>query len=421
MRALPVLLVLAAAGVAPAFDCTLIAKRGGLDPNTDVFTNQFVDGVRINGANDVVFIATAGGRQRVYRYPSSGPGERLVAVDDASPAGRPYGRFTEVRTDNDRDVAFRAILQGGGEALFFRPNGGAVQLFVQTGQPSPGGGSFTGFPNVGALVDTGVGTARMAFSGLVSGGPAGVFMVDQTGTVSALALAGGTDPDGKTVCSFGGVSNHASAAWVGLTATGSCGGAPSGASVYSRPIGGPTVVAARTGDSAPGGGTFVEFVGAPEAQTIDGVDRVLFRARVAGAFSGAAVFLWADGGGVTRIVGPGDDEPVFQPHVPGTLRQLRQAHLGEDEGSEPFVMVRATVRGATERVGIFAAAPTGTQLLVDTSSVPAGFGPNARYRRFDDFGASYGDDRFALLARVRDTVRPVSKTAIIRCVSVEGP
>ena len=83
--------------------------------------------------------------------------------------------------------------------------------------------------------------------------------------------------------------------------------------------------------------------------------------------------------------------------------------------------MHASVRGATERAGIFSYMPTGEQQLLDIAPLPAGFGTGARYRRFDDFALAPGGGRIALLARVKDTVRPRQKAAVFRCVETEAP
>jgi hypothetical protein len=126
----------------------------------------------------------------------------LVGAGDDTPAGGIFLKFSERLAFNDSGAAaFTAIIKNGPAAEgIFLVDGGRVRKVVATGDPAPGGGTFSHFGLWPALD----GSGHVAFTAAVDGGPiqVGAF-VASAGGLERVAAVGDPLPGGGTLASFG--------------------------------------------------------------------------------------------------------------------------------------------------------------------------------------------------------------------------
>ena len=135
-------------------------------------------------------------------------------------------------------------------------DGSLPVLELAEGDPAPPGGSFLTLGRVLATDQSG----RLIFTATLAGGTpsSGVFAMTD-GTTIAAALAGDLAPGGGTFSAFG---FNPAATGSGTAFLAYTGGAVTGNGIFHADLDGPSPIVttvARTGDGAPGGGTFLSF------------------------------------------------------------------------------------------------------------------------------------------------------------------
>jgi len=396
--------------IAPAaragFPCESVAIRGDLDPAGDPFTNKFDERVGVNAAGDVVFVGRAGKKQQaLYLYEDGGPSTIVAADGQVAPGGATFMRFGksafgDVSINTAGDVAFFAKLSVG-EGIFIR-DGGVLKKIAQTGDASPGGGTFRTFPSVSQLNDV----FGVSFVATVDGGPSGLFAY----TTASASLAGpllttsDVDTDGHPFCEVQEVGYSDGVLAVIATA-----GIPDCNSpvqtVYF--VSTPTIVfpLARVGGATPAGGVYTSFENSPETSTTG----VSFAARVGGSpDTSEGIFFW-NGTTVSTVTKTGDIAPV----VGGQLKKLGGQHqqtLGNEIYAR-FFLRRSVTGQATFRYG---GTPVVAQAKSDVPPNPP-FGAGASYRAIGEPAVDENGSFVAFYARVRDAAKPKGKDGILRC------
>lgn len=404
------LFVAALSGTAHAqFACSTVARAGQLDPDGLFYSNVFRDEVAVNDASDAVFVARASGaRDKLYFYPSAGPGQVIARADGPAPNGgtfRSQRVFSSLSVNEADDVAFFAQLVSG-QGVFVR-DGGLLETAAVRSQTSPSGGVFNSFPFVGDID----GASRVAFVATVDGGPGGVFVYDSTaGSLSSVVLDGAATLDGREVCSTQAVDLGDSGAAVlrALSKVSCANPAESAISglFLANGLGITTLLLA--GDASPiGGSTYAKLLETPR---INAADDVAFRATTVGTTRADGIFLREGGTGtVTVVARKGDAAPV----VGGSFSSNRSFRFA-DSGN---VMLNAKLRASSAKFGIFDLGVSGAPALVSTDAPPTdGFGPGSSYTRFSRLnGASSDGFRMGVQVRVRDSVLPATKGGVVRC------
>ena len=404
--ALPALLPHRASAVAT---CETVVRTDLLDPAGQPFGRVYKTPPDINQGGDVTFVTKAkGAKQALYKYPLAGAPSIVVAANAPSPNGGVFNTFTTPSINNAGDIGFFAKTSLG-PGVFVVENGGSLETAAVATGVSPGGGNFSDFPAV-SLLNT---QRAIAFVATVNGGPNGVFLYDGVAnTVSTVVLAGGSAGGGRTFCSFTSVAladsppGSATTAFIGETQVDCSDTLETPLTGVFVALGSNITSIAQEGDSTPiGGTTYASFLSPPD---VNGLDHVLFRAKVTGSLNATGAFL-ADPAGptVTTVVTTGEVAPGG-----GTIGKLDVARLASDDA----VFLKATIKGAPAKAGIFRYAPSGEALLLRTDPPPTDqFGPGSIYRMFSRLQIAVDGSRFVLVARVKDTVLPMAKTGVFRC------
>jgi hypothetical protein len=162
--------------------------------------------VDANGA--LVFFAriTNGSTSEAVVYRPAAGGDAGIVIGDAAPnvgffAGPP---FSSPLVNEQGDVVFHAfIARGPASAGIFRFRGGRIETLVRTGDPAPIDGSppfleFVGLPSLAA-------DGAVAFAAQVAGKGRGIYLVDASGRVQAVAVRDdpAPGPPGTTFRSLG--------------------------------------------------------------------------------------------------------------------------------------------------------------------------------------------------------------------------
>jgi hypothetical protein len=393
-------------GIAEArYTCTSIVRRGDIDPGTQAFTNKFEEPTGVNAAGDLVFIGRAGKQQQtVYSYPNGGPNRVVARVADPAPGGSAYSRFAagsfgSVSVNTSGNIAFFAKLTLPGDGIFIDV-GGTVEKAAQTTDPTPNGGFFLSMPSVSNINHVN----EVAFVANVNGAPNGIFAY--AANLNALVTVVDTtnsDTMGRAFCSFGKVALAASASVIAFTASvanPTCATPLAGVFTSNGITSVPVVMA---GDATPiGGTTYVSFLDAPQI----GTTAVTFAASVTGAtFSGNAIFSST---GPSKVVAVGD----FAPDVTGAIKKLG-GHRQDGNGD---VIARLFLRQTDDKEGIFRYDATPEAAVVKTDAPPAPFGAGSKYRKIGPVSAAGTATTIAFRAKMKDTIKPGSKTGILRCV-----
>jgi len=413
---------LIAGEAAASYTCSTVAARGQFDPDgtTYLFANRFGDDAVVNGSGDVVFTASPKAvltkrNQAVYHYPAVGSPEVVVRQGDPAPGG---GFFSDVSRAcfsapclNDAgDIGFVGQLVGLGDGVFVRPNGGALQEAVRTGDPSPGGGFFDETLHFAGCTSS----ADMAFVSDVLSGPDGLFRWDGgSQTVSSVHLVGDSTGAGRQFCEFGELSmSDAGIAFRALTQT-DCSLAEIPVEGVFVSSGGVVTTVALEGDPAPipGGNTFLRFL-SDDVPQINGAGDVTFGAHVVGTLSLHGIFFYDAGAATTSTVVQQFD---VAPDTGGGFLRRFEAHRVADGGA---VYVKGKVQKSQAKQGVFVFDGTPEAALLKSDPAPAdAFGPNSTFRGLKGRGMGISSDgtRLAITALVRDTVPPGKKRAVIRC------
>lgn len=239
-----------------------------------------------------------------------------------------------------RIVAFGALLAAsrGGQPLFtgtlddgttglFTVSGGALVEIARSGEPSPGGGTFTSFRPVGVSDAGGAG-----FRFTASGGPDG-FLLWTGSTLLRVALVNDPTPAGSQFKELDQATMNAAGIWafLGQFADGSGGGIFRAdlSAGYAQ-----LAVVVRSGQPSPIGGTYKQFPSSL-APWLNASGAIAFRATLSGALFSSGAFVAAPSGAVTRVVATGEQTTA------GKLVQVRNPLLADD-GS---VLVPATTKG----------------------------------------------------------------------------
>jgi hypothetical protein len=392
------------AGMAEAsFTCESVARRGDLDPDGAAFSNKFDEAVAVNAAGEVLFVGRAGeSQQTLYRYPNGGPNAVIARVGDPAPGGSAFGHFAggcfgRPSVNTAGVAAFFAKLALPGQGVFVDV-AGTLEKAAQTTDPAPGGGFFVAFPSVSLINDAN----EVAFVGTIDLGSSGIFRYDaDTDALVGVVDTSDADTAARPFCTFGevGLSN------VGLAFTATVGN-PTCLTplpgVFRESLG-TFVPVAVGGDASPiGGSTYESFSGAPEVGAA-----ITFQARVTGVtFTGDGIFETA---GPSKVVAAGDAAPEVLGAVKKLGGQHRQA-LGGD------VIVRLFLRQTAAKHGIFRYDATPEAAVVKTDAPPdPPFGPLSRYRAIGPPAAAATGTTIAFRAKMRDTIKPGSKTGVLRC------
>ncbi len=400
-------IMLATSGTAgAAYTCSVVAKRGDLDPGGSQYSNKFDGRVAINESGDTVFVGRAGGfQQALYLYPGVGANVMIARVGNAAPGGSAFakfarGTFANPSINTPGDVAFTARLTIPGDGVFVR-DGGVLEKAAQTADVSPSGGTFLTIPSLSAIRDSG----QVLFVATVSGGPSGIFQYDAgTNNLTAVINTTHTDDGGRPFCAFQQVGqSDGVAAFTATVGVPDCTTPVQG--VFSLPSPGVGVKIALVGDpSAISGTVFTRFFDAPQTSATS----VSFAARVGGApFNGDAIFAW-DGVVLSKVVAVGDAAPV----AGGALKKRGGQHR-QTLSDEVFAHFYTRQTSATQ--GIFSFDGTPDAPLLKTDAPPAPFGLFSKFRNFGPPAVDGAGSYLAVLAEVKDTVKPSGKAGILRC------
>jgi hypothetical protein len=158
----------------------------------------------VNASGQVSFISLVNGGYGLF---AGAPGSvQLVALQGtAAPGGAgTYGTIsTSPSINNNGQVAYYAALTGGsGNYGVFAGAPGSVQPVALVGGVAPGTGGET-YGGVTNVTINGAGQVAFTASSLTGGSATSGLFLGAPGSVQAVALTGGTAPDGETYTSFG--------------------------------------------------------------------------------------------------------------------------------------------------------------------------------------------------------------------------
>jgi hypothetical protein len=421
--AIDLALALGAASSAHAtFDCATVTRRGLADPEAGVFRNQFAERVPVNASGDVLFVASPERQlSRLYLDPGVGPTE-IVARAGTGAAGeilnpaKPFSRFS---ISDAGDLAFAARVIGG-DGVFVREQGGAIEKAAASGDaaPLPGGGTFDDV----ALASVINASGRVAFVATVDGGPGGVFLYDApTGTLSLAVERGAPTLSGRRLCELEEIAlNDAGELLLRAQTKLDCGAAlePAVQGLFLAHALGITTVALSGTPSPVAGTSYAELL---DPQVVNAGGDVAFRANLSGAEIVEHIFFWDRGTATASdVVGVGDAIPLG-PNA--RLREMRTIGLTDDD--RVFVSVRSDPETA---FGIMAYAPPfcgvacGESILQRSDPPPAdAYAPGAVYKKIghgdrEALGLARDGSHVALEIVVFDGLRPTKKKGIFRCV-----
>ena len=296
----------------------------------------------------VVLIVAALVAPFAARSSAAGDADRtrpVVLAGDAVPGGGTFERFSVESlpivapvTSEGRVAFFATILRGRASEGFFVWSEGKVAKVVVDGDPSPAGGTFSGFGRhpIPALNAHG----RLAFAAAVAGGKTveGIFLA--TGrTVKTVAVTGGAAPGvpSGVLASVDAPSlnDRGDVAFLATVRR----GRESLEAIYVASAGKLRKVVAQ-GDAAPAGGVFAGF-GAP---VVNAKGIVAFAAVVEGPAVPGGLFVSEDGK-IRMVLGAGDDAPIG-----GIFAKLSERIAFNDTGAIAF---NAVLKRGPVAAGIF--------------------------------------------------------------------
>lgn len=283
---------------------TALVVDGDPAPGATSFTPTTSD-LQLHGRNasgDFAF-RSALATGDVGLFLGTGSGFTTIALEgDAAPTSGTFANLGNPSLGGGGHVVFTSDLTGGtAPSGIYRFHGGAITELVTTGSPAPGtgGGTYDGgflYPVVNA-------SGSAAFVSMVAGGTSvgGYFVVDGSGAVSPVAVAGDTLPEtgGATLTGMSSLPTLSDGGDVAFTAQATGGSVAGG--VFLADGGSELRAVALLGEEAPdaGGATYTQFwyVG------VDPQDRVAFTADLSDGSSG--LFLAGPAGGAVPSLGPG--------------------------------------------------------------------------------------------------------------------
>jgi hypothetical protein len=178
-----------------------VALVGGTAPNGGTYAS-IVTMPTINGNGQVAFIGLPGGVQGIFAG-APGSAQTVMLSGTAAPTtGETYGNPSTTYSYNTAgQVGFQAALTGGAssQGVFVGSPGNVLPVVLNNTLAAGGSGGL-----YNALSSVNVNSAgRLAFSASLNGGTAtsGLFVGTPT-SVTAVALVGGTSPDGSTYTVF---------------------------------------------------------------------------------------------------------------------------------------------------------------------------------------------------------------------------
>ena len=392
------------------FSCSTVARAGQIDPDGVVYGNTFRDEVAINASGDTVFVAKASGApDKLYFYPGAGAAQVVARSDGPAPGGgtfRSQRAFFALSVNNAANVAFLGELVAG-EGVFVR-DGGVLEIGALRSQASPGGGVFDSFPMVGDIDAA----SRVPFVATVDGGPGGVFAyASSSNTVSTVVLDGAATLDGRQICSTSAVDlgNGSFAALRAFSKVNCADGGETAKTGIFVVTGAGISTIVLNGDASPiGGSTFSKFVETPQ---INATNDIAFHASTIGTTKTDGIFVWDFATATTSTrVRKGDAAPG----VGGSV----SSNLSFDFTDAGDVYLNAKLRATSAKVGILDFGAVDAPILVKTTPAPVdAFGPGSSFVRLSpQNGTSNDGSRVGLYARIKDTIPPSLKAAVIRCV-----
>jgi hypothetical protein len=277
-----------------------------------------------------------------------------------------------------------------------------VEKAAQTTDPTPNGGFFLSIPSVSNINHIN----EVAFVANVNGAPNGIFAcVANANALVTVVDTTQSDTLARAFCSFGKVGLAASFSVIAFTASvanPTCATPLEG--VFTADGIGSPIPFVMAGDATPiGGTTYVSFLDAPQI----GTTRLTFAASVTGAtFRGNAIFSVPN---PSKVVAVGD----FAPDVTGAIKKLGGQHRQDGNGD---VIARLFLRQTDDKEGIFRYDATPEAAVVKTDAPPAPVGAGSKYRKIGSVSAAGTATTIAFRAKMKDTIKPGSKTGILRCV-----
>jgi hypothetical protein len=277
----------------------------------------------------VVFIGSSTG---TFRRTDSGVVDVVSAGDTLADGSTVAGVSPPALGPGDC-VAVRAFLSGGGSRIL-RRCGAVVDTIAATGQPAPGGGTFTEFTAGVAYGAQG----QIAFTAVLDDGNSGVFLqANEVGT--SIARTGGAAGSGLVFTSL---------RLIGVASDGRVGyragvlAAPDGLFISGRiqPV-------VQVGEANPAGGTFRTVTGASMN------DAGTFAFRADGSDGNGGVFRAISTGlaPIEPVVREGDDVGG------GTTVKSLPSSLVPSINATGTIAFRATLSGSTGSSGIFVSTP----------------------------------------------------------------
>ncbi len=287
------------------------------------------------GAECLAFRAGfVGGGAGIFRQCGGTIGSVAVTGQAAPGGGTFVGFADEVANGAGGRVAFTAVLDDASSCIVLIDGDGTPHDVVRTGRFSPAGGTYTTIHLIGVSA-----TGRVAFRGITSGGPDGLFYWDRT-DLRKFVVVSEPSQVGSTFKTVGLATMNDAETWTfrAALADGRSGvfRGSSAAVIAVTPL-------AISGAPTPIGGTFKDFPSSL-VPVINTGGLVAFRATVEGASFTSGLFVALPDGTLVKVAAVGE------PTAAGVLARLRELALADDGGT----VFRASLTGGTQ--GLFLAA-----------------------------------------------------------------
>jgi hypothetical protein len=262
-----------------------VAQLGSAAPsggNYNDFSYAF-----INASGQVEFLAGLSGSSTSGIFVGN-PGSIQVAAlqGTAAPAGGNYSTFGTAPSLNDSGaIAFQASLTSGSSSGIFTGTPGSMQAVALNGGPAPGGGTYSSVTSNPTLNASG----QVAFAAWVNAGANQGIFVGAPGSVQAAAMSGNAAPAGGNYNNFLGNSVLNAAGQVAFLSNLTGGSSSQGIFVGAV---GAIQVAALQGNVAPAGGNYSDFINTP---VLNHFGQVAFYSNLTGGSSTSGIFVGAPG------------------------------------------------------------------------------------------------------------------------------